>query len=451
MDSIMHRFFTHRFHSFHDLRHFRHLRPGALGLRLAFALLLSGLYGPGRAPLAAAASSNGGVLASAVIKPGVEVLCDEYAAALAGKRVGILTNPTGVDRALVSTIDRVRALPGVRVVRLFAPEHGLRGAFAAGAQVDENRDPVSGLPIVSLYGASRRPSPAALKDLDVVLYDTQDVGHRTYTFVSSLTYLIDACEKAGVEVWVLDRPEPAGGDKVGGPMLDEANKSFIGVMNVPQEYGLTPGEWARLVQAERTPRLKLRVIPLRGWRRGMTYGELGWLWVPPSEHVPRWETSLFYAMTGTLGELQVVSEGVGTPLPFEQVGAPWLDGVAFEQALNARRLPGVRFRATSFRPRYGTHAGSVCQGVQIHLTDPHACQPARVSAAILQTLATMYRSRHLFAPTRSEGYQMFLNALGDSAYARALAAGGPFDSVEEKMAAQHERYAQRREKVLIYQ
>lgn len=397
---------------------------------------------------AIAQSSSSG--RSAVL-PGVEVLCSEYAGDLAGKRVGILTNPTALDRNFVHTIDRVRALPGVKVVRLFAPEHGVRGAFFAGAKVNENRDPLSGLPIVSLYGDNRRPSPDVLKDLDVVLYDIQDVGHRTYTFVSSLTYMMEACAKAGVEVWVLDRPEPAGGDKVGGPMLDPENVSFIGVMNVPQYYGLTPGEWARLVQAERTPKVKLRVIPLRGWRRGMTYGELGWAWVPPSQHIPRWESSLFYAMTGTLGELGVVSEGVGTPLPFEQIGAPWLDGTALENALNAQKLPGVRFRATFFRPRYGTHANQDCQGVQIHLLDARACQPARVSDAILQTLARNFSGRDVFGPSKRESYSMFLKGLGDSAYARALAAGGPFMSVESKTQRGLAEYMQRRARVLIYQ
>lgn len=385
------------------------------------------------------------------VLPGVEVLCNEYARDLAGKRVGILTNPTALDRNFVHTIDRVRALPGVKVVRLFAPEHGVRGAFAAGASVNETRDPFSGLPVVSLYGDNRRPSQAMLKDLDVVLYDIQDVGHRTYTFVSSLTYMMDACEKAGVAVWVLDRPEPAGGDKVGGSMLDPANVSFIGVMAVPQEYGLTPGEWAKLVKAERTPKINLRVIPMRGWRRGMTYGDLGWAWIPPSQHIPRWDTSLFYAMTGTLGELGLVSEGVGTPLPFEQVGAPWLDGLAFEKTLNAMNLPGVHFRATFFRPRYGTFENQDCQGVQIHLTDARACQPARVGDAILQTLARMYQGRGIFRQTRTETYSMFLKSLGDTDYARALAAGGPFQSVESRTQRGLDDYMQRRARILIYQ
>lgn len=425
------------------------LRSGALFLAAA---LWFGCATPAPGPpLTADSPARTTPATRAEVLPGVEVLCSEYAAALRGKRVGIVTNPTGVDRALVSTIDRVRALPGVTVVRLFAPEHGLRGAYAAGASVDESRDPVSGLPIVSLFGASRRPSPASLQGLDIVLYDIQDIGHRSYTFVSTLTYLMEACARAGVEVWVLDRPVPGGGAQFGGPMLDPANTSFVGVMNVPACYGLTPGEWARLVQVERLPRLRLRVVPLRGWRRAMNYGELGWVWVPPSEHIPRWESAQFYAMTGTLGERGVVSEGVGTPLPFEQVGAPWIDGPALERALSGLRLPGVRFRATAFRPRYGTCAGEVCQGVQIHLMDAQACDPGRVSDALMRTLAKLYPARGIFKADASETYHMFLLTLGDSAYARALATGGGFEAVDARIAAAHAEYLERIRKILLYQ
>ena len=181
------------------------------------------------------------------VLPGVEVLARDHAHELAGKRVGILTNPTGVTRELKSTIDVIRSLPQVRVVRLFSPEHGLRGQHYAGDKVSENLDPVSRLPVVSLYGATRKPTPEMLEGLDMVIYDIQDVGHRTYTYVSTLTYLMEACEEAGVAVWVLDRPDPMGGHLTGGPMLDPDLESFIGIHPVPQVYGMTPGEWAQTV------------------------------------------------------------------------------------------------------------------------------------------------------------------------------------------------------------
>ena len=367
----------------------------------------------------------------AQVVPGVEVLVSDYARQLQGKRVGILTNPTGVDRQLHSTIDLVRGLPGVTVVRLFSPEHGIRGTFVAGQSVDEERDAVSGLPVVSLHGDSRRPTTDSLAGLDIVLYDIQDVGHRTYTFISTLNYMMEACEQAGVEVWVLDRPDPLGGDKVGGPMLDKDLCSFIGIYPMPQVYGMTPGEFARFIQRERFPRLKLTVVPMKGWRRGMVYEELGWLWVAPSEHIPRWESAFFYAMTGTLGELGAASEGVGTPLPFEQIGAPWIDGPRLAGELEKTNLRGLRFRSTAFKPRYGGFAGQVCQGVQIYLTDPGACQPAEASQTILATLARLYPERSLFAPSQAETYQMFLKALGNRAVAQALATGQDPRAAEE--------------------
>ncbi len=310
------------------------------------------------------------------ILPGVEVLVRDHAEELAGKRVGILTNPTGVTRDLQSTIDAVRGMPGVEVVRLFSPEHGLRGQHYAGDMVNENRDPVSGLPVMSLYGATRRPTPEMLEGLDVILYDIQDVGHRTYTFVSSLTYLMEECEKAGVAVWVLDRPDPTGGHIVGGTMIDEDLLSFIGIHPVPQVYGMTPGEWARMIKAERTPGIELKVIGMEGWRRGMSYGDTGWIWVPTSQHIPQWTTSYFYGMTGTLGELGKVNVGVGTPTPFELIGAEWLDGQALAAALNNHELDGVIFRPLSFSPRYALGTGKMLHGVHIHISDYKTVNPA---------------------------------------------------------------------------
>lgn len=390
-------------------------------------------------------------VAEADVLPGVEVLVRDHAAELAGLKVGILTNPTGVTRELVSTIDAIRALPGVEVVRLFAPEHGLRGQHFAGARVDESRDPVSGLPIASLYGATRKPTPEMLQGLDVVLYDIQDVGHRTYTFVSTLTYLMEACETAGVAVWVLDRPDPMGGQRVGGPMLDADLQSFIGIHAVPQVYGMTPGEWARMIRAERTPDIELRVVEMDGWRRGMHYGDLGWIWVPTSQHIPRWETSFFYAMTGTLGELQRLSNGVGTPTPFELIGAEWLDAAALGRRLNALSLPGVIFRPTSFKPRYAFGEGALLHGVQIHVSDFRAVDPTRVASVLMKVLAEAAPERRLFDPVEQAGgsASMFLKALGDRSLAEELARNetGSLHGKEDEALAE---FRQRRARYLLY-
>lgn len=385
------------------------------------------------------------------VLPGVEVLARDHAAGLEGKSVGILTNPTGVTLLLESTIDVVRALPGVDVVRLFSPEHGLRGQFFAGDKVSDARDPVSGLPVVSLYGATRKPTAAMLEGLDVVLYDIQDVGHRTYTYVSTLTYLMEACEAAGVAVWVLDRPDPMGGEKVGGPVIEPDLLSFIGIHEVPQVYGLTPGEWARMIKAERTPEVELNVIPMDGWRRGMNYGDLGWIWIPPSQHIPHWESSYFYAMTGTIGELRRVSEGVGTPTPFQLIGAPWLDGPSFAQRLNSMGLPGVMFRPTSFKPRYGTGDGELLQGVQIHISDYLAVEPSAVGLALMSALVHQAPEQQIFAKFLAENGSAtgYLKALGSLELAQRLAQNEePHLNAEQQ--AKLDAYLQRRQAYLLY-
>lgn len=386
------------------------------------------------------------------VRPGVEVLVREHRKELRGKRVAILTNATGVDRKSRSTIDLVRGLKDVEVVRLFSPEHGIRGAAAAGEAVSDATDPVSGLPVVSLYGATRRPTAEMLKDLDVVLYDIQDIGSRSYTYVSTLTYLMEACQTANVEVWVLDRPEPMGGNKVAGPMIDADLISFIGVHPVPQIYGLTPGEWARMIQAERTPGVRLKVIPLERWRRGMNYGELGWSWVPPSPNIPRWESAYFYAMTGTLGELGKVSEGVGTDMPFELVGAPWLDGAKLAEDLNGRGMKGVEFSETSFTPTKGAFAGQECKGVRIQLTDPVHVSPATVSRELMTAMNRIAPEQAVFGGLDLTGEpSMFLKALGDKPMAESLAKGEDPAVHLKRMAGERADFIRRRQQYLLYE
>ena len=386
------------------------------------------------------------------VLPGVEVLVRDHGGELQGKRIGILTNPTGVTRELVSTIDAVRAIPGVEVVRLFSPEHGLRGQHYAGDKVDETVDPVSGLPVMSLYGATRRPTPEMLEGLDAVLYDIQDVGHRTYTFVSSLTYLMEECEKAGVAVWVLDRPEPTGGNMVGGPVIEEDLLSFIGIHPVPQVYGMTPGEWARMIRAERTPGIELKVVKMDGWRRGMTFGETGWIWVPTSQHIPQWTTSYFYAMTGTIGELGTVSVGIGTPTPFELVGAEWLDGQEFARRLNARGLPGVIFRPLSYSPRYALGTGKMLHGVQIHISDFHEINTAHVNAALMAELVQIAPDRNVFAKYLKENGSPagFLKALGKREMAEKLANNEVPGELVSGQSKELEAFLERRKSYLLY-
>lgn len=398
------------------------------------------------------------------VLPGLET-ARAQAPGLRGLRVGYLTNPTGASRDLRHGVEHAEHWLGVKIARLFAPEHGLRGGLGAAICFGDGVDASTQLPIVSLHGERRRPLPEHLEELDAVVYDIQDVGHRAYTYISSLALMIEACAEAGVELWVLDRPDPLGGATVGGPMLDEDLRSFIGIHNVAQNYGLTPGEFARLYAAERAPDAAVRVVTMQGWRRGMSYGETGWAWIPPSEHIPHWETCRHYAMTGTLGELGIVSNGVGTPQPFELIGAPWIDAFELAAALNEnfkrRGDGGVAARAAQFHPRYGTHAGEACGGVQLHASDGGACNPAAAGQTILITLSELYRERGLFTPTAPsepepgrpgpEPYGLFLKALGSRAFADALARGGPFDEVEASLDVHRTDYLKRREAFLLYE
>ena len=263
---------------------------------------------------------------------------------------------------------------------------------------------------------------------------------------------MEACEAAQIEVWVLDRPDPMGGRIVDGTMIEEDLFSFIGIHNVPQVYGMTPGEWARMIQAERTPRLELRVIPLKGWKRGMTYGELGWPWVPPSQHIPHWETAFFYGMTGTIGELGQVNEGVGTPQPFELIGAPWLDGIGLAREMNALGLPGIAFRPITFTPRYGAHSGKACQGVQLHLIDLHRVQPARVGLELMAALQRIAPERRIFRQAASQaGGSLFLKALGDRRIGQTLAEGGDPRVHVDRIQQGIEEFRKRRARYLLYE
>ena len=390
--------------------------------------------------------------AQADVLPGVEVLVRDYPNQLVGHNVAILTNPTGVTRKLESTIDVVRAIPGVNLVRLFSPEHGLRGQHFAGQKVDETRDPVSGIPVMSLYGQTRKPSAQMLEGLDTVLFDIQDVGHRSYTFISTLTLLMEACEAAGVAVWVLDRPDPMGGKLVGGPMIDPDLLSFIGIHNVPQVYGMTPGEWARMIRSERTPNINLRVIHMDGWRRGMNYGDLDWIWIPPSQHIPHWETSYFYAMTGTIGELRRVNEGVGTPTPFELIGASWLDGQRLAQQLNALNLQGVIFRPTHYKPHYGTSAGTMLSGVQIHISDYARVNPPAIGIALMSVLVKIAPEQDIFKHYMNEDGSAtgFLKAIGDRRLAEQLARNAAPVLSSAARQKKLQAFLKRREKYLIY-
>jgi len=332
---------------------------------------------------------------------GIDVLIRQNFAPLKGKRIGLVTNPTGVTRDLRATIDVLAAAPGVKLAALFGPEHGARGDARAGEHVESARDPRTGLPVYSLYGKTPRPTPAMLKGIDALVFDMQDIGARSYTYITTLGRCMESAAENRVPLIVLDRPNPLGGDRVEGNLLDTRFKSGVGAYPIPYCHGLTIGELARMINGQGWlpggARCDLTVIRMQGYRRAMRWEETGLRWVPTSPHVPHPHTALFYAATGIVGELSLLSIGVGYTLPFELAGMPGLDPHAFAAELNRRRLPGVYFRPMTWRPFYGGFQGQTCGGAQIYLTDPDRAQVTRLNFEILDAVRKLAPGKPIFS------------------------------------------------------
>ncbi|HBG41205.1 MAG TPA: DUF1343 domain-containing protein, partial [Porphyromonadaceae bacterium] len=301
------------------------------------------------------------------IKTGIEVLKDDQFSILKGKRVGLITNPTGVDNNLKSTIDILHEAPNVQLVALYGPEHGVRGDVHAGDKIETFTDPNTGVPVHSLYGATRKPSKEMLRDIDVLVYDIQDIGCRSYTYISTMYLAMQAAAENDIEFVVLDRPNPLGGLKVEGNLVEEGFFSFVSQLKIPYVYGLTCGELALMINGERMLEqpCKLHVVKMKKWRRKMNFGDTGLPWVPASPHIPFAHSAYFYPVSGILGELGYMSIGVGYTLPFEMFAAEWIGAEEFARALNAKRLPGVVFRPIHLKPFYSVGKGSNLQGVQV--------------------------------------------------------------------------------------
>lgn len=329
------------------------------------------------------ATSSPGLAPATGVVSGLEVLAEQRFRPLAGRRVGLVANPTAVTRGLVHAADLLHAAPGVRLVALFGPEHGVRGDAQYMAAVGAERDARTGLPSHSLYGetpASLRPARAQLDGLDVLVFDVQDVGTRWYTYQATMMLCMEAAAEAGKAFVVLDRPNPIGGVLVEGPALRPGFESFCGMHDLAVRHGMTVGELAMLFRAERKLDVDLRVIPCRGWRRGMLFRETGLPWVFPSPNMPTPETALVYPGMCLL-EGTNLSEGRGTTRPFELFGAPWLDGHRLAEGLAREQLPGVAFRPASFVPTWDKHAGVRCHGVELFVREPARFSPFRTGLA----------------------------------------------------------------------
>jgi len=341
--------------------------------------------------------------AQAVVKPGIEVLAEHGFDVLQGKRVGLVTNPSGIDNNLVSTVDILHNARGVNLVALFGPEHGVRGNAHAGDAVNDNVDKRTGVKVYSLFGKTHKPTAEMLKDIDVLVYDIQDIGCRSYTFCSTLGVCMEACAENGVEFVVLDRPNPLGGNKVEGNLVEDGYESFVSKYPVPYLYGLTPGEFAMYLNGEHLIKgeAKLTVVPMEGWTREMKFRDTGMPWVLPSPQIPTPEVAYFYPLSGILGELYIFNTGIGYTLPFQLFAATWIDADSLADAMNALNLPGLMFRPINVKPFFVTSVDvnqekKEVHGVQTYITDVDAANLTLTQFYFLEVVHKMYPDVKIF-------------------------------------------------------
>lgn len=391
---------------------------------------------------------------AAGVKLGSEVLAQQKFKTLAGKRVGLITNPSGVNSRLDSTIDILRNAPGVKLVALFGPEHGVYGDVWAGDKIQSSTDPRTGLPVHSLYGETRKPTPEMLKGLDALVYDLQDTGCRSYTFISTMGVAMEACAENGVEFVVLDRPNPLGGERIEGLLVEnEKYRSFVSKWDVPYVYGMTCGELARMINSEgwiKKP-CKLTVIPLKGWKRSMVWRDTGLPWTPTSPHVPHDESALFQVATGMIGEIGGASTGIGYPLPFQCVAAPDVDKHKLAEVLNAYQLPGVKFVPVSYKPYYFSFSNQPIAGVQIYFTEPRKAPLTAINFYAMEALKKV-AGRDLFdeAVKANKKFDMFDKVNGTDATRQALQAGKSAAEIVGSWKATEEKFREQRRKYLLY-
>ena len=372
-----------------------------------------------------------GVARPIVVKTGIEVLKAQRFELLEGKRVGLITNPTGVDDGLRSTVDILNEAPNVELVALFGPEHGVRGDAHAGDHVGNQTDPVTGLPVNSLYGKTRKPTPEMLRGIDVLVYDIQDIGCRSFTYISTMGEAMAAAAENGIEFVVLDRPNPLGGRKVEGPLVQDGFFSFVSQYRIPYVYGLTCGELAMLLNGEGMigKPCNLHVVAMEGWKRDMVYEDTGLQWIPSSPHIPQAETAFFYPASGIVGDFGYLSIGVGYTIPFQMFAAEWIDAEQFADSLNALKLPGVIFRPIHVKPFYSVGQGKQLHGVQVHLTKYPDAPLTDIQFYVMQEIARLYPDRAVLANADTARFRMMDQVTGSDYVRKTFAARNRFEDI----------------------
>lgn len=396
---------------------------------------------------------------SPVVKTGIEVLRDRGFEGLVGRKVGLVTNPSGVDSNLNSTVDILYNAPGVELVALYGPEHGVRGDVYAGDKVNDSVDAATGLPVFSIYGATRKPTQEMLEGVEVMVYDIQDVGVRSYTFISSLGLVMEACAEKGIEVMVLDRPNPLGGHKIEGCYVEPGFFSFVSQYPIPYVYGLTVGELAVMINEENMNRgqrgdqnpahCKLTIVPMEGWTRDMVYEDTGLPWVLPSPNIPFKDSPMYYASSGVCGELYgFLNIGVGYTLPFQLFGALWLEPEKLKAKLESYDMPGVDFRTIWYKPFSGSLKGQLVKGLQFFFTDYEAARLTEVQFMVMQAINEIYPDKRAFEMV--SGIGLFDKVCGTDHIRLEFMKDYRFDSIMEYWRKDEAAFRELSKKYYIY-
>ena len=329
------------------------------------------------------------------VKLGLEVLMERHISDMKDKRVGLLTNQTGANTELVSTIRLFQNHPDIQLKALFAPEHGLKTNAKEGERFSDFVHSATGIPVFSLYGHSKKPTDAMMEQVDIIVFDMQDIGARYYTYIYTMAYMMEACARTGKKMYVLDRPNPIGGHIVEGNYIDGDFTSFVGLYPIPNRHGMTVGELALYFNKEFAIECDLVVVEMEGWKREHFFPDTGLPWIPPSPNTTSLDMMLLYPGS-CLIEGTNLSEGRGTTQPFEIVGAPFIDGEQLQDAVNALGLNDIRARALTFTPTYQKYVGELCEGIQIHITNRATFQPLNTFIHILAVIANMYPNEMRF-------------------------------------------------------
>jgi uncharacterized protein YbbC (DUF1343 family) len=390
-----------------------------------------------------------------VVRTGLEELMESDFALLKNKRVGLITNPTAVDHNYSTTTDLLFNASGVKLVALYGPEHGVRGDMSAGEQVGTTIDPVTKLPVFSLYGKTRKPTSEMLKGIDILVYDIQDIGSRSYTYISTLGLAMEAAAENNIPFVVLDRPNPLGGIRMEGAVTRPSFMSFVSQYPVPYIHGLTVGELASFINGEgllhNGIKCDLTVIRMNGWKRSMMFEDTGLPWIPTSPHIPHSITAFYYPATGIVGELYVVNIGVGYTLPFQLFATEWTDADSLAESLNNLELEGVYFRPVHYRPYYSVLQGQVIHGVQLHLINLSEAPLTLLQFYILQEAHRLWPGKDVFRLCEKSRLDMFDKVCGTDQVRLQFEKDFLVDSILELWNGDIQEYRQKAQKYLLYE